>query len=140
MIRAALGTQLARVRWHASEHRTTVPTVATLLDVDAEYRARADRLPKIAPRRFNPDRVAWLPILHTERGVWHFTAMFSNTGLAHRVHRTRDWVVLYFHADDRPEGQCTVVTETHGDLIGRRVIRGREAECRTHDAGRATPA
>jgi len=25
-----------------------------------------------------------------------------------------------------------VVTETHGPLAGRRVVRGREAECRTH--------
>lgn len=137
MIRAALASQLARVRWHAREHRDAAPPVAMLLDVDAEYRARADHLPKIAPRRFNPDHLAWLPILHTERDAWHFTAMFSNTGLAHRLERTRDWVVMYFHADHRPEGQCTVVTEPHGDLVGRRVVRGREAECRTHYAERA---
>jgi DNA polymerase (family X) len=37
--------------------------------------------------------------------------------------------VLYFHADHGGEGQRTVVTETRGTLAGRRVVRGREAEC-----------
>jgi len=41
----------------------------------------------------------------------------------------RDWVVIYFHRDNRSEGQRTVVTETRGPLAGRRVVRGREAEC-----------
>ena len=132
MIRAALSSMLGRTRWRSAEHLDEVPAVATLLDVDAEYRDRAEALPKIAPRRFNPERAAWLPILHTERDHWHFTALFSNTALAHRLGRTRDWVVIYFHADHRPEGQCTVVTETHGPLVGKRVIRGREVECRSH--------
>jgi putative hydrolase len=134
MIRAALASLLARVRWRAGDHDGHVPSVALLLDVDAEYRARADRLPKIAPRRFNPERAAWLPVLHTERDAWHVTALFSNTAMAHRLGRTHDWVVMYFHAEHRPEGQCTVVTETHGELAGRRVIRGREPECRSHYA------
>jgi DNA-binding MarR family transcriptional regulator len=41
----------------APAHRATdLPPVAELLDVDAEYRhlAAQDRLPRIAPRRFNP--------------------------------------------------------------------------------------
>ena len=42
-------------------------------------KAAAGRLVKIAPRRFNPSRVAWLPILHTERGPRHYSALFSNT-------------------------------------------------------------
>jgi putative hydrolase len=134
MIRAALASLLARVRWRARDHGGPVPSVALLLDVDAEYRARADDLPKIAPRRFNPERAAWLPVLHTQRDAWHVTALFSNTATAHRLGRTHDWVVMYFHADHRPEGQCTVVTETHGELAGRRVIRGREPECRSHYA------
>jgi putative hydrolase len=102
-----------------------------LLEVDAEYRkaSAAGRLPKIAPRRFNPVGEAWLPVLHAERGVWHFTALFSNSAQAHRLGRTRDWVVIYFSADRGPEGQRTVVTETQGALAGRRVVRGREAEC-----------
>jgi putative hydrolase len=60
----------------------------------------------------------------------HFTALYSNTALAHRRGKTRDWVVIFY---ERPglEAQCTVVTETRGgSLRGRRVIRGREAECR----------
>ena len=41
-----------------------------------------------------------------------------------------DWVVIYFYDDQHVEKQHTVVTETHGSLLGRRVVRGREAECR----------
>lgn len=130
-VRATLAQMLQRVRPRAAQP-DTAPAVATLLDVDAEYRDKAarDGLPKIAPRRFNPSGETWLPILHTERGDWHFTAMFSNTARAHQFGHTRDWVVIYFHKDDRPEGQSTVVTETHGELIDKRVVRGRETECR----------
>jgi putative hydrolase len=38
-------------------------------------------------------------------------------------------VVIYFYDDHHQEAQHTVVTETHGRLAGRRVVRGREAEC-----------
>lgn len=131
MLRAALATMLQRRLRRPAEPREA-PSVALLLDVDREYRARAaaGELRTIAPRRFNPSGAAWLPILHTQRDHWHFTALFSNTARAHELDRVRDWVVIYFHSDDRPEGQCTVVTETHGPLVGRRVVRGREAECR----------
>jgi hypothetical protein len=44
--------------------------------------------------------------------------------------RTHDWVVLYFYDGDHREGQRTVVTETRGSLLGKRVVRGREEECR----------
>ena len=47
---------------------------------------------------------------------------------AHELERTRDWVVIYFYDDHHEEGQRTVVTETHGRLKGKRVVRGREAE------------
>lgn len=113
------------------------PDVGTLLSVDDEYRRRAaaGELRRIAPRRFNPTGEAWLPILHTERGDWHFTALFSNTAQAHELGTTHDWVVIYYERDGR-EDQCTVVTETRGPLEGRRVVRGREAECRAfYDAG-----
>ena len=93
-------------------------------------RAGRDALPRIAPKRFNPTGAAWLPVLHTERGPWHLTALFSNTALAHRLGRTGDWVVVYFHRDERPEGRRTIVTETTGPGRGSRVVRGREAECR----------
>ena len=114
-----------------------------LLDVDAEYRRRAaaDELPKIAPRRLNPDRRAWLAVLHTHRDSWHFTALYSNTARAHQLGKTDDWVVLYFYDDHQEEGQHTVVTETRGPLVGKRVVRGREAECRDHyAAGMASSA
>lgn len=113
--------------------RVPQPVVATLLDVDAMYRRQAEEgeLPLISPRRLNPDHEAWLPVLHTERDGWHFTALFSNTARAHRLGKTRDWVVL-FYSQNGEEGQCTVVTERSGRLTGRRVIRGREAECLIH--------
>lgn len=40
-----------------------------------------------------------------------------------------DWVVIYFHKDQWPEGQRTIVTERSGMHRGSRVVRGREAEC-----------
>jgi hypothetical protein len=106
------------------------PPLAMLLDVDREYRekAKAGLLQLIAPRRFNPEAKAWLPILHTERGPWHFTVLHSNTARAHELHKTGDWVVIYHAIDKQPEGQCTVVTETSGPWRGRRVVRGRETE------------
>lgn len=133
MIRAALAQMLGRGR-RAHRAPGKEPPVKALLDVDREYRekAAAGSLPTIAPRRFNPSGAAWLPILHAERDGWDFTALYSNTALAHDLGRTRDWVVLYFHRDDEVEGQRTVVTETRGPLTGRRVVRGRERECRRH--------
>jgi hypothetical protein len=126
-IREALAGRLGRVR--AARPGAVVP-VATLLDVDAEYRrrAKAGTLPRIAPRRFNPEKVAWLPILHTTRGKRHYTALFSNTARAHQLGRTDDWVVIYYDGGGA-EGQCTVVTARDGGLRGRRVIRAREGEC-----------
>jgi len=133
MIAAALGQMLQR-RGGRALRGGAEPPVELLLDVDREYRrkATAGTLSKIAPRRFNPRGEAWLPILHAQRGDWHFTALFSNTARAHELGRTGDWVVLYFHTDSGPEGQRTVVTETYGPLEGRRVVRGREAECAGH--------
>jgi hypothetical protein len=109
------------------------PTVEQLLQVDREYRDKAatGKLRKIAPKRFNPEGKSWLPILHTNQSNWHFTALYSNTARSHDLGKTHDWVVLYYYDDDHQEGQATVVTETHGPLKGMRVVRGREAECRT---------
>jgi DNA polymerase (family X) len=135
MVRAALAGMLARTRPpRGGGAADDGPDVALLLDVDREYReaAEAGRLPTIAPRRFNPTGESWLPVLHTERGPWHFSALFSNTARAHELGRTRDWVVIYFSADGAHEGQRTVVTETAGVLAGRRVVRGLEAACREH--------
>jgi putative hydrolase len=130
IVRSALAEMLGRRRWGVRTERHE-PPVRALLDVDREYREKAEagKLPKIAPRRFNPDNEAWLPVLHTERGLWHFTVLYSNTALAHQLGRHRDWAVIYFHTNSYAEGQRTVVTETKGSLRGRRVVRGRETEC-----------
>jgi DNA polymerase (family X) len=105
------------------------PPVEELLDVDREYRdkAGAQRLHLLAPRRFNPRREAWLPVLHTRRGPRQYSALYSNTALAHRQGKTRDWVVIY-RDDDGGRQQWTAVTFPSGPLRGRRVIRGREQE------------
>ena len=133
-IRMALSEILARRRPHSVSVVSTQPTIAEILDVDQEYRveAEAGTLPTIRPRRFNPRGAIRLPILHTQRGAWHFTALFSNTSRAHRLGRTTDWVVVYFEQDGHDEGQCTVVTEHHGPLSGFRVVRGREEACMRH--------
>ncbi|MDH5392464.1 MAG: helix-hairpin-helix domain-containing protein [Gammaproteobacteria bacterium] len=125
----SLGEQKTRPNFKpAADH---VPSIELLLKVDSEFRekAKSGQLPKIAPKRFNPEGKAWLPILHTTRQGWHFTVVFSNTSLAHELKRTDDWVVLYFYDEHHQEGQHTVVTETRGPLIGQRVVRGREPEC-----------
>ncbi|MEJ2167976.1 MAG: helix-hairpin-helix domain-containing protein [Desulfobacterales bacterium] len=115
----------------------TRPSVAAILDVDRQYRLRAGagKLKTIAPRRFNPGRKSWLPLMHTERNGWHFTALYSNTARAHELNKTRDWVVVYFEKDGE-EDQCTVVTEQRGPLEGQRVVRGREKECFTYYSGK----
>jgi putative hydrolase len=138
-IRASLQAMLSRsrpARTTSSGQAAAEPDVATLLAVDEEYRTKASAgsLPTIAPRRFNPSGEAWLPVLHSVRDGWHFTALYSNTAQAHQLNRTRDWVVVYFYDDEHAEGQHTVVTETHGPLSGRRVVRGREVQCRAHYA------
>ncbi len=109
-----------------------LPPVDMLFEVDQAYRAGAEAgtLPTIAPRRFNPEGKPWLPVLHTRRGDWHFSALFSNTARAHELGRVRDWVVIYAEDRDHHEHQYTVVTPSGGPLAGRRVVRGREAECR----------
>lgn len=120
------------------EREQNRPGVEKLLDVDAEYRRKAEagELKRIAPERFNPDDEAWLPILHTERGKWEFTALYSNTARAHELGKTHDWVVLYYERDGN-EGQATVVTETEGSMEGKRVVRGREEQTRRYYASQS---
>ena len=87
------------------------PSIEEILSVDAEYleKARADKLRKIAPRRFNPAGEAWLPILHSEREGRSYTVLFSNTQRAHQLGKTDDWVVIFYEMDGH-EDQCTIVT------------------------------
>jgi hypothetical protein len=106
-----------------------MPSVHELLDIDREYREKAEAglLRRIAPRRFNPTGEAWLPILHTQRGNRQYTALYSNTARAHELQMTDDWVVI-FRDDDHGDGQWTAVTARYGPQRGQRVIRGREGE------------
>jgi DNA polymerase (family 10) len=122
-----------RLRWLEHEMRELnlhKPGIELILEADREYREKAARgeLKKISPKRFNPLGEKWLPIYHTEKEGWSFTVLYSNSPLAHKLGRMRDWVIVYYEKDGE-EDQCTVVTEWQGRLAGRRVIRGRETEC-----------
>jgi len=129
----SLTARLGRVRrpiQTAGSRSTGEPPVDELLDVDGEYReaAQTGRLQRIAPHRFNPQKEAWLPILHSQRGARHYTALFSNSALAHQLKKTRDWVLPYYD-DDHGERQCTVITSHQPPFIGKRIVRGREEDC-----------
>ena len=142
-VRDVLAARLAHRSSHGGpDQPSEAPPVPLLLEIDRTYRTRAAAgdLPKIAPRRFNPTGEAWLPILREAQAGWSFTALHSNTALAHRLRKTRDWVVVYYHQTGRDERRATIVTETMGALRGRRVVRGRERECAEHYRQRAAAA
>jgi DNA polymerase (family 10) len=126
--RNARSTGTAGVKKPSPEHRMRL--VADLLSVDEEYRgkAKADELLRIAPRQFNPQREAWLPILETERAGHRYKALYSNTARAHEMDAIRDWVVIFREADEEA-GPWTVVTSKFGLLRGRRIVRGLEHDC-----------
>ncbi len=132
-IRDTLAQRLGRLpKPPTSSPLANEPSIAEVLDVDRQYRAdaRAGKIKLIAPRRFNPTGEAWLPVLHTTRGPRHYTALYSNTARAHELHKTNDWVVIFYDGNGTgTERQCTVITSTFGPLQGRRIVRGREAEC-----------
>jgi len=127
-----LGRSIPRVHVSPALNGADIPPVELILAVDAEYRRRAQggELKRIAPRRFNPEGKAWLPLFQTRRQGWSFTALFSNTARAHQLGKTSDWVIIFYERGQQV-GQCTVVTERRGLMTGKRVVRGREAECRS---------
>jgi len=133
-IQGALINKLGRRTKLSKQSILNEPSVSLLLEIDTIYRTAAENssLPTITPKRFNPDKKAWLPVLHKTIKGWHFTTLFSNTARAHELHKTTDWVVIYFYDEYHQEGQHTVVTETHGPLVNKRVVRGREWECRKY--------
>ncbi len=138
----SLAARLNRIRKPSPPEETEkgdAASVEELLDVDRQYResAQAGRLMTIAPRRFNPKKEAWLPILHTQRGPRHYTALFSNSPMAHRLKKTRDWVILYYD-DDHTEHQCTVVTGRDVLFRGKRIVRGREVDCAAYYGGHSS--
>jgi DNA polymerase (family X) len=132
--RGARGTNRLRNSSGGASAPVDLPPIGVILDVDAEYRKKAAEgsLKRIAPRQHNPAGDAWLSILSTSRGDWTFTVMFSNTALAHQLGKTDDWVVVYSKKQGEEERQCTVVTEHRGEMKGKRVVRGREAESQQH--------
>ncbi len=115
------------------------PPLGLLLEIDREYRDKAaqDKLRTIAPKRFNPEGRAWLPVMSVRRKGWDFTVLYSNTQRAHELRKIRDWVVIYYDHDGSG-GQVTVVTDTLGDLGKQRVVRGRERESFHYHASRVT--
>lgn len=133
----SLAGRLGRVRdWSRSGSEPTTrsePSIQELLAIDREYRQKCEEctLRLIAPRRFNPTHETWLPVLHTERGERHYTALYSNSPLAHQLGKTQDWVILYYDGA-QGEGQYTVITAEKGLLSGQRIVRGRESECILH--------
>ena len=141
IVRSTLAEMLGRRR-RPVETKREEPGIDMLLDVDREYREKAGtgRLRRIAPKRFNPSNEAWLPILYTQRGPWQFTVMYSNTALAHKLGRTRDWVLIYFETDSYIQGQRTIVTDKQQSLKGKRVVRGREKESEDYYRTRHAPS
>ncbi|QZZ21221.1 DNA-binding protein [Leptothermofonsia sichuanensis E412] len=135
LIRQTLATILNRAsrrhaqtrHWQEEQNSPVLPNppIELLLEVDARYRnlAETGQLRTIAPRRFNPDNKRWLPIMNWQHDGWSFTAMYSNTALAHELGKTHDWVVIFYEKNGY-ESQCTVVTETRGRMMGKRVVRG----------------
>jgi DNA polymerase (family X) len=134
-IQETLAGRLSRSSVPRARQRTKdrQPPVELILELDEEYRRKAEQgeLKRIAPQRFNPHHEAWLPIMKQRKDDWDFTCLFSNTKRAHERDKTGDWVVAYYAAGGR-EKQCTIITAGKGDLKGKRVVRGREAECREY--------
>jgi hypothetical protein len=105
------------------------PEVGELLSVDEEFRRQAGGGHVFHVAGSGEEGAGLLPLLSVRRNGWKLLAMYCSSALAHRLGRNRDWVVVYFQRDQH-RGQRTVVTERRGDLRGRRVVRGRESECR----------
>ena len=55
----------------------------------------------------------------------------SNTARAHQLGMVHDWVVIY-RDDEQGHGRWTVITSRYGKLRGKRIIRGREAQCQEY--------
>ncbi|MDN7612471.1 helix-hairpin-helix domain-containing protein [Burkholderia cepacia] len=141
-IRTALDDVLSRRRrWQGHVQDAgpgTEPPVELLLYIDRLYRnkAAAGVLPTLAHRRLNVDGYVPSPVMHMTKGGWHFTALCLLAAMrTPEASRPTDWVSLYFYDAGQREHQRTVFTETVGSLIGKRIVRGREQECRVYYAG-----
>lgn len=129
-IRLRRGPNLARSR---AVRPPDEPPVAELLEIDRQYQklAQRGRIPQVAPRKYNPTRAAWRPVLRIGRGSRQYRALFTNTARAHELGSFDDWVILH-REDSGGYGQWTVITSQYGPLRGRRIVRGREAECQAY--------
>jgi len=95
------------------------PSVRDLLAIDAEFRA-------------SPSATGdplWAAPFRRERAGWRYRVRYSRTALAYRQGQAGDWIEIHYE-NNQHSGQRLVVTEVRGDLHGRRVVRGRERECR----------
>ncbi|MBU9343239.1 helix-hairpin-helix domain-containing protein [Burkholderia multivorans] len=137
-IRAALDDVLTRRRrWQGCLDDAGLgaePPVELLLYVDRLYRrqAAAGTLPALASTRAHLDSDVRSPVMHMTKGGWHFTALCASGAPACASGRTINWVALYFYDALQREHQRIVVTETLGALVGKRIVRGREMECRAY--------
>ncbi|TWU50559.1 hypothetical protein Poly51_38510 [Rubripirellula tenax] len=130
-----------------SQNRVTTEAISVdeLLDIDREYRRRAEAgdLEKIKPSQGSASQTDWLPVMHTDRQGRHYTAMFSTTVHAQEQHATHDWVIV-FRDDANAHGRWTIITSQFGKLKGLRIVRSREDECqsyyRQHNAVRVREA
>jgi hypothetical protein len=130
-IRESLASRLGSARGAPVESSVIgEPSVGELLEIDRQYRRQAARgtLLRVAPKKFNPAGVAWLPILRTERDGRSYCAHYTNTARSHQSGHVYDWVAV-IREDKQAFGQWTVVTATHGPLRGKRIVRGRERAC-----------
>ncbi|OXI67072.1 DNA-binding protein [Burkholderia sp. AU28863] len=141
-IRAALDDVLSRRRrWQGHMRHAgpgTEPPVELLLYIDRQYRnkAAAGVLPTLAHRRLNADGYVPPPVMHMTKGGWHFTVLSQHAAMrTPEAGRPTDWVSLYFYDAVQCEHQRTVFTGTYGALAGKRIVRGREMECRVYYAG-----
>jgi hypothetical protein len=128
MLRKAIGDLMSRVRIDAPS-AAEEPPVGILLDIDREYRekAAASMLPRVPAGEGKRADDGVVPVLHARRDPWYFTAMYANGARTHS--RGDDAVLVYFHSERNPETQRTVAGERRGPFAGRRIVRGREAEC-----------
>lgn len=106
------------------------PPVRLLLEIEREYRAQSPAAKPAGAARE----------LRVQRDGWNLRVFYSHSARAQELARTRDWVIVLASHGERPVSQHTVVTETRGRLAGRRVVRGREAACRTYYARTAADA
>ena len=128
----SLQGRIGRGRRPEAPPREEAP-VEHLLSVDAEYREKAatDELRLITPKTADDEPLEPMPVLHTRRAEREYMAAYSYSPRARKLGKTRDWVVVHTELG-RDEGQYCVVTGREGPLIGKRVVRGREPECRDY--------